>query len=833
MSSVGQPLEAFRFQRLHRYAIEEPRAVRALLERLRRARVLLQNGMDHRNRTREARIEEIERDRLWLWGRNIDPDRQNELHLSFVLEGSSWFFSTSPRGGRSEADWLDVDIPEAIFRAERRSGVRCRAAASSGDPCRVEVCAPGGQRWLARVLDSSYDGLSLSLPRTAAEQLEGELEVVFLDGGDRAGTHAFGRVRYCTPHGAEDARVGLRLSQVPSRSQVHAERRGQILPGRAGTRAWRTLRLAGSKAGAVGRRMGFRSRAPGRIDVVEFENEQGQPLRGIVDGTGDPLGAPAVVIPPAWGRTKETLLPLAATLVRSFERVGRPLTVLRFDSTQQRGESYIDPECRNPGDEALHFTYMQVVRDLHAAFRFLSDSPRFRAPSIVLVTLSLASISGRRAVATDPTGLVDGWVSLVGMPDVQSALRTVSGGIDYMYGAARGVKFGVHELGGVRIDIDRAAADVLETRMSCLEDARRDMAAVKVPVTWIHGQHDGWMEPDRVADLVSAGDGGGRRFIEVPTGHQLRNSREALEVFQLVTDEVSQMLPGGRVEPSLPDLAWLETRQKAERRRAPRHTVDLREFWRGYLLGRDGSLGMELLTATNAYASFMDTQIDALALEEGDCVLDLGSGPGDFPIGLARRQGRPGNLRVTCVDLVPAALERGRRRLAALEPAALDGLHVESVAADLEPTGACRIPLGPGTYDAVLASLLVSYVEDPEGLLRAAWCMLRRGGRLVLSVPRRDADLSSVWVNVVMKELTPDVVAEKFGAETARRFDTIQRGYLNEAARLVTLEDTGRFRFLDAAELRSLVRQVGFTDIQSHDALGDPAQVVVVSATRP
>ena len=35
------------------------------------------------------------------------------------------------------------------------------------------------------------------------------------------------------------------------------------------------------------------------------------------------------------------------------------------------------------------------------------------------------------------------------------------------------------------------------------------------------------------------------------------------------------------------------------------------------------------------------------------------------------------------------------------------------------------------------------------------------------------------------------------------------------------------------AELRALVRRVGFVDIRSQEALGDPSQVVVVSAQRP
>ncbi len=96
MSSVSQPLAAPGLERLHRSAVEEPRAVRALLERLHRAGVRLRNGMDHRNRRREARIEGVGRDRLRLQGTHIDPERQDAIHFSFELDGSAWFFSTRP-----------------------------------------------------------------------------------------------------------------------------------------------------------------------------------------------------------------------------------------------------------------------------------------------------------------------------------------------------------------------------------------------------------------------------------------------------------------------------------------------------------------------------------------------------------------------------------------------------------------------------------------------------------------------------------------------------------------------------------------------------------------
>src|SRR5262249_38492918 len=246
------------------------------------------------------------------------------------------------------------------------------------------------------------------------------------------------------------------------------------------------------------------------------------------------------------------------------------------------------------------------------------------------------------------------------------ALRTISGGIDYGYGLLRGVRFGRHELVGVVADMDHTGLDAIEHGMGFLEDARRDFARIGAPLTWIHGRHDAWMDLDRVRDALSCGDTRRRRLIEVPTGHQLRTSREALETFMLIAEEASEMALGRRLSGALPELGALERRRRAERARLPRPAVDLRAFWADYLLGRDRRVGMELIGATAAYRNFMEAQIARLALAPGARIADLGSGTGELPVLLAPRAGLPAGVRIDAVDYVPEALARGRERLAAL-----------------------------------------------------------------------------------------------------------------------------------------------------------------------
>jgi SAM-dependent methyltransferase len=185
---------------------------------------------------------------------------------------------------------------------------------------------------------------------------------------------------------------------------------------------------------------------------------------------------------------------------------------------------------------------------------------------------------------------------------------------------------------------------------------------------------------------------------------------------------------------------------------------------------------------------------------------------------------------ITAVDYVLDGLRRSRERIESLD--AVRKPEMRLVVADLEVAEGRQIPFRSEGFDAVLASLLVSYLEEPEQLLKAVFELLRPGGRLVLSAPRRDADLSKLYADM-MAELPPARVRELFGIDDERGFERIQRHYLNEAARLLTLEDSGRFHFRDGGELAAIARMTGFEVLESELGLGEPPQAVVLAARRP
>lgn len=103
-------------------------------------------------------------------------------------------------------------------------------------------------------------------------------------------------------------------------------------------------------------------------------------------------------------------------------------------------------------------------------------------------------------------------------------------------------------------------------------------------------------------------------------------------------------------------------------------------------------------------------------VQRGERVLDLGCGAGRF-LGVLREAG----AEAVGVELAEAAAERAR--------ANVPGADVRLVAED------GSLPLGHGEVDLVWCSEVLEHVPDVAHLLLEARRVLRRGGRLLLTVP--------------------------------------------------------------------------------------------------
>jgi len=309
----------------------------------------------------------------------------------------------------------------------------------------------------------------------------------------------------------------------------------------------------------------------------------------------------------------------------------------------------------------------------------------------------------------------------------------------------------------------------------------------------------------------------------------LKTSTEALETFQLVVAEVARMALGRVIKPTLPDLGGLELRRRSERSRLSKRAPNLRGFWKDYLIGRDETLGIELMTSISPYREMMRRQLEALELTAESRVADLGSGMGAFVLHLLNESGVKPAV-VFELDYVREALLRARGRCeqhATPSEMEISFLECDLAAGSREP----GVPLRDGSVDAVLAGLLISYLPEPLQLLGEAHRILKPGGRIVISSLRRDADMSRLYRDGVV-ELREGRAREALGARSAEKIDELARAYLNQASRLLDFEEEGTFRFWDPAELVDLVKSAGFSGVASQRSLGTPPQAVIVSAVR-
>jgi arsenite methyltransferase len=110
-----------------------------------------------------------------------------------------------------------------------------------------------------------------------------------------------------------------------------------------------------------------------------------------------------------------------------------------------------------------------------------------------------------------------------------------------------------------------------------------------------------------------------------------------------------------------------------------------------------------------------------LALQPGETVLDLGSGPGLDALLAARQVGPTG--RVIGVDMTPEMLERARATAARAGAA-----QVEFRQGRLE-----KLPVEDASVDAVTSNCVINLVPDKAAVFREVARVLRPGGRAVIA----------------------------------------------------------------------------------------------------
>ena len=175
-----------------------------------------------------------------------------------------------------------------------------------------------------------------------------------------------------------------------------------------------------------------------------------------------------------------------------------------------------------------------------------------------------------------------------------------------------------------------------------------------------------------------------------------------------------------------------------------------------------------------------DRLVRALDPQPGETILELAAGPGDTGFSVASHLGSHGRLISTDVapEMVAAAEERGRE------------LGLTNVA--YRVVDAQAIDLADGSVDGAVCRWGFMLVTDPGAALGETFRVLRRGGRVVFTVWAEAA--ANPWGTAVGRALLELGLIEKPGPDAP-----------------------GPFRLGDAARVRALLRDAGFTEPQLED----------------
>lgn len=657
--------------------IREPGRIRGLLEKIiASGTTVLVIPVDRLARDR-ARLVAIGPDGLELATSDATSVTAGEEVYALAQLGYD-AYSFGLRVRSAQGTKMVAQLPDHIVYSERRT--KDRAPVEPGTVIRWPAPWDATAVVERPVLERSKEGLSFRVPPdgcllTPGTPLPGAVLALRDHEEPLVAAEVRNITRVVEPDGAVWLRVGVSFGVRHEVARIESAERSRS----RGPLAW-LKRVIGKARTALS--YGFHK---GRERFFESASETQRvripgdphPLVGLLDRTrsDERLRAPLVIVVPGFAGRKEQMAFFAGTVVDGFERNHQDVAVLRFDGSNNLGESGRDADCEGEGLQALHYTTSGQMRDIHAVLAWARKNPLVDPTQVILVSVSMGSI-GVRHVMTQPEAADVGlWVSYMGAPDAIDVVRLVSGNIDLFEYWKRGQRLGVVSLNGVLTDGDRFWEDLHRLDIGDLPAAVREMGQIRADVLWLYGRHDAFMDPRRVREVMTAPhpEGSKRELVEVVGGHLPRTSDEAVTQFVALTRRIFHHVHKSPIEPFTPPVGRLAARAEAEwkavRRAAP---PDRGAWWKRYLLDPEG-LGFDVLEHAPEYRQLMDRQAELLAGR--DALLDLGAGTGNLTVRLLDR----GAARIVATDLVPEALDALKQKVGPSRAP-----RVETLAADID-----------------------------------------------------------------------------------------------------------------------------------------------------
>ncbi len=597
-------------------------------------------------------------------------------YFSFYFHSGSYYFKTAL--SRYYDDRIIFALPTILYHSEKRSYMRKFFGDDAGISIDLDDTSAGPLQ--GRLIDISRRGFLCEVPHdsTVEDSIKsGQVLKYFLD--TNLGLDSYGEIRHITktttPDGNKVLQIGVEAGIERSNYKFK-----KFQPS-----VWK-------KGKSYQKSLPSTARKNIISEVVAYENSNDKKIVALLNYTQKNTTAPVVILPPAFGKKKEILSPLVSTLITNFRHHNKDIITIRYDGVNRPGESYNNEMNPKRGYEMLHYKISQGQDDLKSTINYVYDNPDFKPSMVVLVAFSMSALDARKVIIEQDDKKIDYLINVMGATCGQNIFSNVMGGMDIIGNYKIGIPNGLSGVLGHLLDLDNIARDLIDNKYAYVTDARFDMSKVSVPVTWIYGTYDRWIPENEIMDIMSVKAEGAREVIEIPTGHNLRSSDDAIKTFKLITKLIFSKLYNKDITPLAPDREKMVNLITYERERLDRpEDFNPKDYWKDYLIGQGGSVGYDFYKNIKEFRDFLTLQSELIGLEDGESFADIGCGTGLFIENMLKDLAEQGkNLKhahLVLVDLVHEALNKTRAKYEDLSRSyeSLLPQRVDFIQMDLDP----------------------------------------------------------------------------------------------------------------------------------------------------
>ena len=687
---------------------------------------------------------------------SMELKKYHPTYFSFHIQGSSYYFKSELLVYNQ--DCLIFAFPKMLYHSEKRSHDRKYLGDGIDISIKLENLTSGNLK--GKLVNISRRGFlcNVTLDSSERELLKSGTAVSY-SFGKEMGLDSFGEVRHIKEESLHNGETVLQIGVEAgiSRSDFAFKRYGQS--------QWNKQKKGRQHAPSVEKEKII-------SDVVRYDNREGNEIKALINYTRLGGDAPVVILPPAFGKKKEVLSPLAVTLIENFTRYNKDIVIIRYDGVNRPGESYNDDMCPKRGYEMLHYRISQGMDDLESTVDFVCNNDLFKPSEVIIVAFSMSALDARKLAVRDRR--IHYLINVMGVTCARSSFRNIMGGLDIISNYRMGIKNGISGVLGQILDLDAVSQDFIENKYAYMADARHDMSLIDIPVSWIYGKYDKWVSEREIRDMMSVKAEGGREVIEIPTGHNLRSSEDAIKTFKIVTGMLFRHLYGKNIRPSGPDRDAMVNLITYERERLNQvEEVNKKEYWKDYLIGEDrNSVGYDFYKNFDEFKEFLSFQGSLVDLKGGEVAADMGCGTGIFFERMVEDTVMRGvdlsAARMVLVDLVPEALAKTREKYENLSRTygPLLPHKIEFIQMDLEPNR--FIPVKRLMENRALD---IMYLRNRiEGLKNISIDRLIQNNSEVLMKVMRGATISDELDSYLMKSFNDEDLAIIKDFNRAARF---------------------------------------------------------------